>query len=271
MAAYACYLFLREPFPRSAQYASLFSLLGVVLIARPTSFFYSDGDAASIPPSPNNATASMGYGSDFPTPTSGQRLSAVAVAMIGVVAGAGAITTIRWIGHRAHPLISINYFAVCCIIISTIGLVTPIPGTPSFQLPASIRQWYLLVFIGFCGFVMQFLLTKGLATGGRGEGGRATNMMYTNMLFALALDRLVFGLTPGWWSLGGSGLILGSAIFIAMQKPEETKEISELGEDEEAVGVGLDRGSGTEEERVAFLSEIGSEETVRGVAVGGGS
>lgn len=118
---------------------------------------------------------------------------------------------------------------------------------------------------------MQFLLTKGLATGGRGEGGRATNMMYTNMLFALALDRLVFGLTPGWWSLGGSGLILGSAIFIAMQKPEETKEISELGEDEEAVGVGLDRGSGTEEERVAFLSEIGSEETVRGVAVGGGS
>lgn len=118
---------------------------------------------------------------------------------------------------------------------------------------------------------MQFLLTKGLATGGRGEGGRATYMLYTNILFALAFDRLVFGLTPGWWSLGGSGLILGSAIFIAMQKAEETNEgeISGWAEDEEAVGVGLERGSGTEEEGMAFLSEVGSEENVRGVAVGG--
>ena len=66
----------------------------------------------------------------------------------------------------------------------------------------------------------QFLLTKGLAAGGRKGGAAATNMIYTNMLFALALDKLVFGQSPGWWSLGGSGLILGSAVFVAVRKKD---------------------------------------------------
>jgi hypothetical protein len=78
----------------------------------------------------------------------------------------------------------------------------------------------MLIFLGTCGFVMQYLLTKGLAAGGRGNGARATNMIYTNMLFALALDKVVFGQSPGWWSLGGSGLILGSAIFVAVKKQQ---------------------------------------------------
>jgi hypothetical protein len=39
-----------------------------------------------------------------------------------------------------------------------------------------------------------------------------------NMLFALLFDRWVFGTVPGMWSLLGSGLILGSAIYVAVQK-----------------------------------------------------
>lgn len=74
----------------------------------------------------------------------------------------------------------------------------------------------MLLFLGVCGFVMQFLLTKGLAAGGRGNGARATNMVYTNMLFALALDKWVFGQSPGWWSIAGSGLILGSAVYVGV-------------------------------------------------------
>ena len=38
------------------------------------------------------------------------------------------------------------------------------------------------------------------------------------MLFVLAFDKLGFGQTPGWWSLGGSGLILG----IAVQKQQSS-------------------------------------------------
>ncbi|KUJ12049.1 uncharacterized protein LY89DRAFT_688522 [Mollisia scopiformis] len=108
VASYGCYLFLHEPFPRSAQYASLISLLGVVMIARPTSFFTSSSSASPDVTVPANTTTSSVEESGFPTPTSGQRLSAVVVAMIGVLGSAGAFTSIRWIGTRAHPLLSVN-------------------------------------------------------------------------------------------------------------------------------------------------------------------
>lgn len=41
LASYCCYVFFNEPFPRSAQFASIISLVGVVLIAQPTTLFSS--------------------------------------------------------------------------------------------------------------------------------------------------------------------------------------------------------------------------------------
>lgn len=262
VASYACYVFLKEPFPRSAQYASLVSLFGVILIARPTSFFSrSSPPAVEFPVPSNNSTAPPAYGADFPIPTSAQRLSAVAVAMLGVFGSAGAFTTIRWIGNRAHPLISVNYFAMMCTVISTLALSLAQPlnlsSTLHFALPAGIRQWLMLLFLGVCGFIMQFLLTMGLAAGGRSNGARATNMIYTQMLFALSLDKLVFGQTPGWWSLAGSGLILGSAMYVALQKQQsETGATAQAREVDEELG---NRNSGvTEEEEMAMLRLSGS-------------
>jgi len=248
VASYACYLFLKEPFPRSAQYASLISLLGVVLIARPTSFFTS-----SSPPATADNSTSTAYDADFPIPTSGQRLSAVAVAMLGVLGSAGAFTSIRWIGNRAHPLISVNYFAVWCTIVSTCALTLSRPlsisSTLQFALPAGLRQWTMLIFLGVCGFIMQFLLTKGLAVGGKRNGARATNFIYTNMLFALALDQVVFGQSPGWWSLGGSVLILASAVFVAVQRQQGGSATQARERDEElGSGNGNHQDGGTEEE-----------------------
>jgi hypothetical protein len=45
-------------------------------------------------------------------------------------------------------------------------------------------------------------------------------MVYCQMLFALAFDKLVFGTTPGVLSILGSSLILGSAIYVAVQKEQ---------------------------------------------------
>jgi drug/metabolite transporter (DMT)-like permease len=104
----------------------------------------------------------------------------------------------------------------------------------------------MLIFLGTCGFVMQYLLTKGLAAGGRGNGIRATNMIYTNMLFALGLDKVVFGQSPGWWSLVGSGLILGSAIFVAVKKQQV-----EVRRADEETGAGV--GGVLQEEEMAML------------------
>jgi hypothetical protein len=46
-------------------------------------------------------------------------------------------------------------------------------------------------------------------------------MVYTQMLFALGFDKLVFGTTPGALSIIGSSLILGSAIYVAMQEEKD--------------------------------------------------
>lgn len=79
------------------------------------------------------------------------------------------------------------------------------------------------------------------------KSSRATNMTYTSMLYALLFDRFVFGQTPGLWSIIGSTLILGSAIYMAMQRDSSSKEVNEGssrnaadrdGADDEA-GVGL--------------------------------
>lgn len=79
------------------------------------------------------------------------------------------------------------------------------------------------------------------------------------MLFALALDKLVFGQSPGWWSLAGSGLILGSAVFVAVRKGQvEGGELRERGLDEEMVG--REEGGGAEEEMAMLGRERDDEE-----------
>ena len=79
-------------------------------------------------------------------------------------------------------------------------------------------------------------------------------MIYTNMLFALALDKFVFGQSPGWWSLAGSGLILGSAVFVAIQKQQgETRGRSD------------ERGGGGEEEMAMLGGDEGFTEGEVGV------
>lgn len=148
------------------QIAAYVSLFGVVLIARPVSLFAflshlnvpgppvnGDPDVAV----PANVTAHR-LAAEFDEVTPAQRASAVGVALLGVLGAAGAYTTIRWIGKRAHPLISVNYFATWCTIVSIVMMGT-LPGV-GFLLPRSLRDWCYLVFLGICGFVMvsQMLL-----------------------------------------------------------------------------------------------------------------
>jgi hypothetical protein len=76
-------------------------------------------------------------------------------------------------------------------------------------------------------------------------------MTYTQMLFALTFDKFFFGHSPDWMSIMGSSLILGPAIFVAMQKNvDEPTAVSEGGRtthDEEAQQ-GLISGMATEDQ-----------------------
>jgi drug/metabolite transporter (DMT)-like permease len=170
LACWACSYFINEPFTRTEQIAAYVSILGVVLIARPVSLF------AALSHSPDSVSSAGGdvdlvhsnatYGApnrlatDYDDVTPTQRATAVGIAMLGVFGSAGAYTTLRWIGKRAHPLLSVNYFATWCTIVSIIGmLVLPDVG---FLLPRYFEDWCYLIFLGLCGFVMvcPYLLPK---------------------------------------------------------------------------------------------------------------
>jgi hypothetical protein len=64
-------------------------------------------------------------------------------------------------------------------------------------------------------------------------------MVYMQMLFALTLDKLVWGTTPGALSITGSSLILGSAIYVAMHKddPKKTKNAHDRRDRDEELGL----------------------------------
>ncbi|KAK3622258.1 hypothetical protein LTR56_022306 [Elasticomyces elasticus] len=217
LSCWICSFLINEPFGRIEQIACLVSLVGVALIAKPITLFavfsQSAGDAGNSDAMPiaNGTIPSGGDASNYDSVTPSQRLLAVGAALLGVMGAVTAFTTIRWIGKRAHPLISVNYFAAWCTLVSTVMMLS-LPGV-GFLLPADAKEWGLLIFLGTCGFIMQFLLAAGLAYE---KSSRATNITYTQMLFALSFDKIFFGHTPDLLSIAGSTLILSSAIYIAL-------------------------------------------------------
>lgn len=160
LVCWVCSILIKEPFTRIEQIATVISFTGVILIARPTSFFHSPDKSP-----PGEGPEGLSYERDNATPvkrpsdasdydnvTAEQRLAAVGMAMLGVCGTVVAFTTIRWIGKRAHPLISVNYFAAWCTIVSFV-MQFILPGV-GFLLPADAKEWGYLIFLGICGFIM---------------------------------------------------------------------------------------------------------------------
>lgn len=253
IACWACSKLIHEPFTRTEQLAGIVSLAGVILIARPDFIFRSSTTSTpNTTPGPENIPrAALSPPTDSTNRqiiTPSERVYAVSMAMLGVLGASIAYTTIRWIGRRAHPLISVNYFAFWCTLVSTFFLFC-IPslttGTRSV-LPSTSKEYALLVFVGVTGFGTQYLLTAGLRYE---KSSRATGMVYTSMLFAIAFDKAIWGVSPGLWSWCGSGLILGAALVVALQKarvPVEKDENERSGTREEERGLveGIEDGEG---------------------------
>ncbi|GAB1313582.1 Integral membrane protein DUF6 [Madurella fahalii] len=260
VAGYICHILLKDPFTRKEQIASFIALAGVVLIARPASLFGTSDNSSGATPTATNATlpsAPHHTGSDM-EPTPSQRLSAILVALLGVLGAAGAYTTIRIIGTRAHALITVTYFSVWSTVVSTAALLLAPAlsiGQPAVQfaglVPKSAYQWVLMLSLAACGFIMQFMMTAGIG-GDKTKSNRATAMVYTHMLFAAGFDRFVFGHEMGIVSLVGCGLVVGAAVWAALGK----KEVKRREGDMERGGRPANRG----EEGVPMLSAEGGRE-----------
>lgn len=264
VACYACsFLMPNEPFTRKQQLAGLVSLLGVVMIAQP---FGQGSTSSDTNPDDGNVSGDVSEPQHVDTY---HHILAVLVSLLGVLGAACAYTTIRWIGTRAHPLVSVTYFSTWSTIVSIVAILA-VPSV-SFRLPGNITEWVLLFGLGISGFVLQFLLTAGLAyipppkpgqsaRTQSSHGSRATSMVYTQMLFALFYDKVVWNSTPSAASWAGSGLILGSAIYVAVVRESNRKVEVEYAEVNPAEGT---KGTGDEEDDLesgAILLQEGVED-----------
>ncbi|KAI0392443.1 hypothetical protein F5Y17DRAFT_436373 [Xylariaceae sp. FL0594] len=214
LSGFWCHIFLGDPYTRTEKLASFLALAGVVFVTKPATLFASSdlGDQVA-------GSAGPDVTAPYAT-TASERLGAVAVALLGVLGGSFAYTTLRAIGKRAHSFVSVNYFSSACVLVTfTVLSLSPLLniGQPELQLalPSSIRQWGLLLFITACGLIMQVLMTQGLAAE---RSNRATAMTYTNILFAAGFDRLVWGTSLDWVSATGCAMIIAGALWAAIGK-----------------------------------------------------
>ncbi|KAI0072258.1 DUF6-domain-containing protein [Panus rudis PR-1116 ss-1] len=200
-------LFLKEDFHWKQAVASLCSLLGVVLIARPEFIFGRQAADGIVHPV-------EGVDSDSPIRevTPAQRLAAVGVALIGVLGATGAYTTIRAIGKRAHPMHNLVSFSTQCVIVASIAMA--VTRTP-IVLPTRLDWLAMLLMIGLFGFIAQFLLTLGLQ---RETASRGTMAVYIQIIFATAFEKIFFDTTPTPLSIVGTVIIVTSAIYVAAIK-----------------------------------------------------
>ncbi|KAM0545997.1 hypothetical protein ACHAPJ_011109 [Fusarium lateritium] len=212
LTAFISWVALREPFTVNEAAAGLIAFTGVLFVARPAFLFphgerLFDINGGILPPA---------------KATPRERAIAIMCSIFGSVAAATAYATIRVIGKRAHSLVSVNYFATLATVSSF--LIIMIHPDLQFEIPGSAAEWVLLLSIGISGFLLQLLLTEGLQ---REKAGRATNLIYVQMVFALIIERIVWGTTPPLASFIGSALIIGSAIWVSLQKkaPSEPRPI----------------------------------------------
>ncbi|KAI0140712.1 hypothetical protein BJ166DRAFT_446816, partial [Pestalotiopsis sp. NC0098] len=217
LSGYICYFLLKDPFTVREQIASYIALAGVVLIARPTSFF-SFSESPETASARASVTGDAAHGDSQESVTAIQRLIGVGMAIVGVIGTAGAFITIRHIGQKAHPLIVVNYYSALCTVMTSVILgLAPIIDIWQpyirFALPQTLYQWFLFFSLGVCGFTMQFLLTAGLS----GEkSNRAIIMLYTEIIYAVAFDKWIFGNEMKLLSVAGCVLIIGSALWVAL-------------------------------------------------------
>ncbi|KAJ6602423.1 hypothetical protein DFH09DRAFT_1124828 [Mycena vulgaris] len=185
-------LFLKETFTLKEALAGLCSLFGVVLIARPDFLFGSPAGSSAVEEK--------------------HRMMAIGIALCGVLGSTGAMTTIRAIGQRAHPMHLLAFFSLQSVIAGSV--IMAIIQEP-MVIPTRLAWLGLLAVIGILGFGAQILLTMGFQ---RETAGRASMALYTQIIFASILERIFFHTTPTFLSLFGTSIIMSSAIYVALTK-----------------------------------------------------
>lgn len=232
-------IFLGQPFPKKEVAASFAAMVGVVFIARPVAIFGAL-PKDDVPP----VAPGVGDGHPVTSPSTvdddaraaSERLIGIILCLISAVGGAGALLSVKMIGTRASVLTTTSYFAFISALVSTsILFLAPVFDVDQpqlhFALPNGLDQWLFVSVITVCGLATQLLMTLGV--GSEGRSNKAPAMLYTGMLWTAGFDRWAFGKEMHWTSIVGICLIVGGALFMALQPKPQTTPVTVV-RDEEA-------------------------------------
>ncbi len=171
-------LLLREHMGIREVAGLLLSLVGVIMVARPTALF---GRGEALAP------------------------LAVAVALLGAIFSAGAYVAVRKLGETEDPLVIVLYFAGLAVLGS-------IPATVAKGIAPLPTEWLVLLGVGLATQAGQVYMTKGLR---EERAGRAMTVGYLQILFAGVWGALFFGELPDGWTIVGAAMVVAGTLAVA--------------------------------------------------------
>lgn len=178
-AALLAVLVLGESMRRRELWLIAVSLVGVLVIARPS----------------------------FLIPGLGDRLPLlhVGIALLGSVISAAAYVVVRRLGRTEDPLVTVFWFPLVAL-----PLALPVVWTQLVWPTA--KQWALLLGVGVSTHIAQVWMTRGLQLE---RAGKATAVGYLQIVLAGFWGLLFLGEWPDGWFVLGTVLIVASTLGLA--------------------------------------------------------
>ncbi|KAF9936168.1 hypothetical protein BGZ65_002684 [Modicella reniformis] len=177
-------IIMKEPFGPLDALASVVTMCGVVLVAKPSVLF---------PQSPGNNNT---LGDE-----DGRRLLGALCAACGATGTATAYVLVRKIGKEAHPMQHVVALGLVACLFSPIGLYTLQGG---FIVPQGALMWSGVISLGVAAFLGQILLNNGQMA----PLGPGTLMRMNDIVFAFIFQITIQHQHPDVFSYIGATLVM---------------------------------------------------------------
>ncbi|KAI1886874.1 hypothetical protein AGOR_G00200280 [Albula goreensis] len=189
--AVLAWIFLKEKCTVWDFVFTIFTLAGVILIARPPFLF---GSRVS------------GIEGDYTNHVKG-----TIAAFTGAVGAACTFVVLRKMGKSVHYYLSVWYYAVIGLIECVIALFV----IDEWTIPFCGWDRWILMLIGVLGIAGQTFLTKALQLE---KAGPVALMRTIDVVLAFIFQFLFLNRKPTWWSLGGALCVISSTSGVALRK-----------------------------------------------------